>query len=197
MAEDNRLLGQFNLEGIPPAPRGIPQVEVTFDIDQNGILNVRAKDVGSGKEASVRIEDSAGLTEKEISRMQKDAEQHSSEDKQRRELAEMRNTIEHHCFQLEKLIRDNSSHLTNADREPLERAMHKARDAAKGNDTSAVKSALQELEQASEAVSKALYERSQASASSGQNSETGPEPSSSYETAHDDDIVDAEFEVKT
>ena len=113
MAADNRLLGQFNLEGLPPAPRGVPQIEVTFDIDQNGILNVRAKDKATNKEASVRIEDSSGLQEGEIRQMQRDAELHAEEDKRKRELADLRNQADHQCFQLEKLMKEHSDKLTS------------------------------------------------------------------------------------
>src|SRR5205823_1717233 len=103
MARDNRLLGQFNLEGLPPAPRGMPQIEVKFDIDANGILNVAAKDLGTGKEQTVRIEQSSGLNEGEIDRMRKDAEEHAAEDLRKRNLAELRNKADSMCFQLEKL----------------------------------------------------------------------------------------------
>src|SRR5205085_7839033 len=103
MAADNRLLGQFNLEGIPPSPRGVPQIEVKFDIDANGILNVSAKDLGTGKEQSVRIEQSSGLTETEIEKMRKDAELHAEEDKKKRQLAELHNQAESMIYQVEKL----------------------------------------------------------------------------------------------
>ena len=111
MARDNRLLGQFNLEGIPPAPRGTPQVEVKFDIDANGILNVTAKDLGSNKEQTVRIEKSSGLNEAEIERMRKDAEEHAEDDKRKARLAEVRNRAEALCFQTEKLIKENDAKL--------------------------------------------------------------------------------------
>ena len=107
MAADNRLLGQFNLEGIPPAPRGVPQIEVKFDIDANGILNVSAKDLGTGKKQTVRIEQSSGLSEDEIEKMRKDAEAHADEDKKKRALVEARNEGESMCFQLEKLIKEH------------------------------------------------------------------------------------------
>ena len=118
MAKDNRLLGQFNLEGIPPAPRGTPQVEVKFDIDANGILSVNAKDLGSNKEQSVTIEQSSGLNEEEIEKMRKDAELHAEEDKQKQRLAEVRNRSEALCFQTEKLIKENDEKLSDADKAP-------------------------------------------------------------------------------
>ena len=120
MAADNRLLSQFNLEGLPPAPRGVPQIEVTFDIDQNGILNVRAKDKTTGKEASVRIEDSAGLSDTDIGRMKKDAELHAEDDKRKRELADARNQADQQCFQLEKMMNEQGDKLNEADKETFE-----------------------------------------------------------------------------
>jgi molecular chaperone DnaK len=193
MANDNRLLGQFNLEGIPPAPRGVPQIEVKFDIDQNGILNVAAKDLGTGKEQTVRIEQSSGLSEEEIERMKRDAELHASEDKSKRELAESRNKAEQMCFQVEKLIKENSDKLKESDKAPLQKAIEKAREAAKGDDLHAIKSAVDELEQASHALSKILYESAQgAGARAG-----GPaEPHGNGTTTTDSDTIDAEFEVK-
>ena len=118
MAKDNRLLGQFNLEGIPPAPRGTPQVEVKFDIDANGILSVNAKDLGSNKEQSVTIEQSSGLNEEEIEKMRKDAELHAEEDKQKQRLAEVRNRSEALCFQTEKLIKDCLLYTSPSPRDP-------------------------------------------------------------------------------
>ena len=121
MAADNRLLGQFNLEGIPPAPRGVPQIEVKFDIDANGILNVSAKDLGTGKEQTVRIEQSSGLSEDEIERMQRDAESHAEEDKRKRQLAELRNQADSMCWQLEKLLKEHDAKLGAADKEAVQR----------------------------------------------------------------------------
>ncbi len=195
MAADNRLLGEFNLEGIPPAPRGVPQIQVTFDIDQNGILNVSAKDLGTGKEASVRIEQSSGLSEAEIERMQKDAEAHAEEDKRKRELAEARNRADHLCYEIEKLMREHADKLTDADREPLQKAVDRTREVAKGEDTAAIKSAISDLEQVSHAFSKTLYEKAGAAGAAGAepggNGATGSEGSGGP-----DDAIDAEFEVK-
>jgi molecular chaperone DnaK len=186
MARDNRLLGQFNLEGIPPAPRGTPQIEVKFDIDANGILNVSAKDLGSNKEQTVRIEQSSGLSESEIERMRRDAESHAEEDKQRFRLAEARNKAEALCFQTEKLVKENDAKLSASDKAPLEAAVAKAREMAKGEDVDAINSAHGALEQAVHALSKVLYEstaqRGGAEAPAGQSAA--------------DDTIDAEFEVK-
>jgi len=194
MAADNRLLGQFNLEGIPPAPRGVPQVEVKFDLDQNGILNVSAKDLGTSKEQSVRIEQSSGLSSDEIDRMRNDAELYAGEDKMKRELIEQRNQAEQMCFQLEKMIKDNADKISENDRKPLESAIEKMREVAKGDDAQAIKSAISELEQASHAFSKTLYE----SAPSGAETATSPNgPAAADESSGtDDDAIDAEFEVK-
>ena len=195
MAADNRLLGQFNLEDIPPAPRGVPQIEVRFDIDANGILNVSAKDLGTSKEQKVRIEQSSGLSEDEINKMQKEAKEHAEEDKKKRELAELRNQSDSMCFQLDKLIEEHAEKLSDADKEAVKKAMEKTREAAKGDDIQAIKSALSELEQASHALSKSLYETTGAGAADPEAAAaagaSAPEPG-----APDDDTIDAEFEVK-
>jgi molecular chaperone DnaK len=194
MAADNRLLGQFNLEGIPPAPRGMPQIEVAFDIDANGILNVSAKDLGTGKQQTVRIEQSAGLTDEEIERMQKDAEAHAEEDKRKKDLVDARNEAEAMCFQLEKLLKENADKLRESDKSAVTKSIEKVREAAKGDDTARIRSAIQELEQASHALSKTLYE-------------AGPKPGAGAEAGAGagaktdgksgaDDAIDAEFEVK-
>ncbi|MBI2823971.1 MAG: molecular chaperone DnaK [Planctomycetia bacterium] len=192
MANDNRLLSQFNLEGIPPAPRGVPQVEVKFDIDANGILNVSAKDLGTGKEQTVRIEKSSGLSKEEIQQMQKDAESHAAEDKKKRELAEARNQAESMCFQVEKLIKEHEGKLSEADKKPLEGAITKTRDVAKGHNTDAIRSAINELEQAFQAVGKVLQEPAAgARATAGApGADGGAKPSG------EDEAIDAEFEVK-
>jgi molecular chaperone DnaK len=194
MAEDNRLLGQFNLEGIPPAPRGVPQIEVKFDIDANGILNVSAKELGTGKEQSVKIEQSSGLTESEIDKMRKDAELHADEDKKKRALAEARNQADSMAYSVEKLIKEHGDKLKDADKQPLESAIAKVREAAKGENVDAIKAATGELEQASHALSKVLYESQQAGAGAGASgagaaADGGNKPG-------DDEVVDAEFEVK-
>ncbi len=201
MAAGNRLLGEFNLEGIPPAPRGVPQIEVKFDIDANGILNVAAKDMGTGKEQTVRIEQSSGLSEEEIETMQKDAEAHAEEDKQKRELAEARNQADAMCFQLEKLLKEHDEKLSDADKSAVNQAIEKTREKAKGEDAEAIKSALSELEQASHALSKTLYESAaQPGEAPGAEADPAPEADTAEpagdDDATDDDAIDAEFEVK-
>lgn len=194
MAEDNRLLGQFNLDGIPVAPRGIPQIEVKFDIDRNGILNVSAKDVNSGKEQTVTIEQSSGLDEDKIDQMRKDAESHAEEDRKKRELVETRNKAEAMCFELEKMIKDNEDKLADADKEPLVAAIAKTREVAVGDDVEATKAAITELEQASHALSKTLYEASAQSATP--DAEGQPETAPDDAGSASDDVIDADFEVK-
>jgi molecular chaperone DnaK len=191
MARDNRLLGQFNLEGIPPAPRGTPQVEVKFDIDANGILKVSAKDLGSNKEQTVSIEQSSGLNESEIERMRKDAESHAEEDKRKYRVAEARNKAEALCFQTEKLIKENEEKLSASDKAPLEAAVTKARETAKGEDVDAINSAHGALEQAVHALSKVLYE-----STAGGRGDAQPEQASGGDKGPDD-TIDAEFEVKS
>lgn len=185
MAQQNRVLGQFNLEGIPPAPRGVPQIEVKFDIDQNGILNVSAKDLGTGKQASVKIEQSSGLSKDEIERMRRDAEEHADDDRKAFELAEAKNRGENLIYQLEKTIKEQAEKLTDSDKAPLDAAIKKVRDAISSGQTEEIKSATSELEQASAAFSKTLYEKAGAASAGGETS-----------TGAEDDAIDAEFEVK-
>jgi len=197
MAADNRLLGQFNLEGIPPAPRGVPQIEVSFDIDANGILNVSAKDLGTGKAQKIEIKQSAGLSEQEIERMRKDADSHAEEDKRKRQLADLRNQADTMCWQLEKLMKEHEAKLSGADRQAMTSAIEKVREAAKGDNAESIKSALSQLEAASHAFSKSLYERATAGAQAG----AGPAPegagaAKSGPSGGEDDTIDAEFEVK-
>jgi molecular chaperone DnaK len=186
MAADNRVLGEFNLEGIAPQPRGVPQIAVKFDLDQNGILNVSAKDKGTGKEASVRIEQSSGLSETEIERMRKDAESHAEEDKKKVELATLRNEAERQAYDLEKQINEQGDKLSDADKAPLEAAIQRTREAAKTDDRDSIKSAIAGLEQTAKAFLASINARA------GAGPQAGPGP----EASADDDAVDAEFEVK-
>ncbi|HEX4130201.1 MAG TPA: molecular chaperone DnaK [Pirellulales bacterium] len=194
MAGDNRLLGQFNLEGIGAAPRGVPQIEVKFDIDANGILNVAAKDLGTGKEQTVRIEQSSGLDQSEIERMRKDAESHAAEDKKKRELAEARNQAEGMCFQIEKLMKENADKLSDNDKQPLEAAIAKAREVAKGDNVQSIRSAISDLEQASNALQKTMYASANRAAGSPPPGDTAA--AGAGKMGGDDDAIDAEFEVK-
>ena len=190
MASSNRLLGKFDLTGIPPAPRGVPQIEVKFDIDQNGILNVSAKDLGTGTEANVEIKESSGLSDDEIKQMQADAEAHADEDRRRYDLAVARNSAEHMILEMEKTMEEHAEKLSENDKAPMEAAIAKVREAATGEDPETINSAVKELEQAAHAFSKAMYESSGATDAPQQ--EGGEQPAA----AANDDAIDAEFEVK-
>lgn len=202
MATDNRLLGEFDLSGIPPAPRGVPKIEVKFDLDANGILNVSAKDLGTGKEATVKIQQSSGLNKDEIEKMRRDAESHADEDKQKFELATLRNQADNMTYQLEKMMKEHADKLTEADRAPLEKAIETTREKAKGTDTAAMKSAIEQLEAASHAFSKVLYEKGAAGQAGGTSDDidTGPAAGAGSHTTQkkegDDDVIEGEFEVK-
>lgn len=190
MAQDNRKIGQFHLDGIPPAPRGVPQIEVTFDLDANGILHVSAKDLGTGKENKVRIEQSSGLSQSEIDKMKRDAESHADEDKKKREFADAKVEAENRAFQVEKLLKEHGDKIGAADKAAIERAVEKVKDATKGTDLSAVKTASDELTQAAQAMSQHLYSQ--------QAQPPGPPGAtpSGEEKKGGDDVIDAEYEVK-
>jgi molecular chaperone DnaK len=191
MAADNRLLGQFNLEGIPMAPRGMPQIEVTFDIDVNGILNVSAKDRATNKEQKVRIEQSSGLSKDQIENMRKEADSHAEEDRRKRELAEAKNRAEHLVYQTEKLMKEHAEKLDAGSKSAIEAAMEKVKEAEKGSDVAAIKSAVENLEQAMHALSKHMYEAAQQASAAG----AAPSGDGSAKPA-DENVIDAEFEKK-
>ncbi|MFE9321401.1 molecular chaperone DnaK [Nocardia sp. NPDC052278] len=184
IASHNKLLGSFELTGIPPAPRGVPQIEVTFDIDANGIVHVTAKDKGTGKENTIKIQDGSGLSKEEIDRMVKDAEAHAAEDKARREEAETRNQAESLVHQTEKFIKENEDKVPADVKTKVEAAIAEANDALKGTDIAAVKSAVEKLATESQALGQAIYE-----ASAADQAASGNGASSS---ASDDQVVDAE-----
>ena len=178
MAAANKLLGSFELTGIAPAPRGVPQIEVTFDIDANGIVHVTAKDKGTGKENTIKIQDGSGLSQDEIDRMIKDAEVHAEEDKKRREEQEVRNSAESMVYQTRKAVEDNADKLSDDVKNKVEEAAKGVEEALKGEDIEAIKSAVEELSKGSMEMGKELYET--------QAAEAGAEGDS------DDDVVDAE-----
>jgi molecular chaperone DnaK len=180
LAADNKMLGQFDLTGIPPAPRGMPQIEVTFDIDANGIVNVSAKDKGTGKEQNIQIQASGGLSEADIERMVKDAETHATEDKKRRETIESRNAGDALVHETEKTLAEHGSKLAEADHRTVENALSELREALKGNDGDAISTKINALQQAGMKLAEAIHSQSQ-------QSETAPQPS------HNDDVVDADF----
>jgi molecular chaperone DnaK len=188
----NRLLGQFNLEGIPPAPRGVPQIEVAFDIDANGILNVSAKDLGTGKEQKIRIESSSGLSKDEIDRMQREAQAHAEEDRKKRELIDARNEADQRIWMVEKTLKEHGDKIKDADKAPIQSAIEKVKQAASGTDVAAIKRAVYELMQASGAMAQHLYAQAGAGAAA---SADGATPHSAGGKSKDD-VIDAEFEVK-
>ena len=194
MVNDNRLLSQFNLEGMPPAPRGMPQIEVSFDIDVNGILNVSAKDRATGKEQSVLIEESSGLKDDEIDRLKQDAESHAAEDQRKRKLAEAHNKASRMVYETEKLLKEHADKLDDVSKSAIESSIEKVNEAAKGEDLDAIETAISELEQATHALSKHMYEAAQQSATPG----TGdPSQGSSSDGGTDgEEVIDAEFEKK-
>ena len=185
MAADNKLLGQFDLMGIPPAPRGMPQIEVTFDIDANGIVHVTAKDKATGKEQQIKIQASGGLSDADIEKMVKDAEAHAAEDKQRKELAEARNHADAMVHQTEKHLAEYGDKVSAADKQAVEQALEALKDALKGEDASDIQQKTQALMQASMKLGEAMYK---AQAEAGEGAAPGGE------TPAGDDVVDAEFE---
>jgi molecular chaperone DnaK len=185
MAADNKLLGQFDLVGIPPAPRGVPQIEVTFDIDANGIVNVSAKDKGTGKEHQIRIQASGGLSDADIEKMVKDAESHASEDKKRRELVEARNQAEALSHSAEKSLKDYGDKVSAEDRKAIEDALAALKTAAEGDDAEAIKAKSEALAEASMKLGQAMYEASQAEAA---------QADARADSGSGDDVVDADFE---
>ncbi len=195
MAANNKLLGQFDLIGIPPAPRGLPQIEVTFDIDANGIVHVHAKDLGTAKEQSIRITASSGLTEQEIKQMVKDAELHAAEDHKRRETADARNQLDSAVYQTEKSLKEHGGELDAATKSNIEQALEKAKKTLEGQDAAEMKTAAEELTQASHKLAEAIYAKASQRASSGQGPTAG-HPGGDGEAKHPpkDDAVDADFE---
>ena len=200
MARDNRLLGQFNLDGIPPAPRGVPQIEVNFDIDVNGILKVSARDIASGKEQSVRIEKSSGLSETDIDRMKKDAESHAEEDLRKRKLAEARNHAARLVYETEKVMKEHADKLDAASNSAIESSIERVNKATAGDDAGAIESAVKDLEQAAHALSKHMYE---AAAKAGGGERRGGTAAgrqrphrrrASFGPSTGDNVIDAEFE---
>ena len=184
MAAHNKLLGSFELGGIAPAPRGVPQIEVTFDIDANGIVSVSAKDKGTGKENTIRIQDGSGLSQEEIDRMVKDAEQHAEEDKKRREEQEVRNSAETMAYQTRKFVDENKEKISEEQQTKVEDAAKAVDEALKGDDIEAIKDAVEKLSAESQEVGKSLYEAEAAAA--------GAEGAEGAAANEDPNVVDAE-----
>jgi molecular chaperone DnaK len=190
MARDNRTLGKFQLVGIPSAPRGVPQVEVTFDIDANGILNVSAKDLATGKTQAITITASSGLAKEEVERMVKDAQAHAEDDKHRRESIDVRNQLDGMAYNLEKLLKDNRSQIGEPEAGKIEEAVAEARKAAEGEDVGAMRAALERLTGLSHKVAETLYKKTP-----GGPGGEGPSPAAGHDKPQGD-VVDAEYTVK-
>jgi molecular chaperone DnaK len=195
MAADNKLLGQFDLIGIPTAPRGVPQVEVTFDIDANGIVHVGAKDLGTGKEQSIKITASSGLSEDEIKQMVKDAEAHAAEDKKRKETVEARNHLDSLVYSTEKSLKEYDGDLDVSVKETIEDALKKAKQALEGQDAQAMRTAAEQLSQSSHKLAEAMYAKASQQQSAQQQASTQADgQAGGGEKKKRDDVVDADFE---
>ena len=184
MARDNRTLGRFQLVGLPPAPRGVPQIEVSFDIDANGIVNVAAKDMATGKEQKITISGSSGLSKEEVDRMVKEAESHAADDQARREVIDARNQADSLAYQVEKTVNENRDRIAVGELSKVEAAIAGARAAAQGEDLAAIRKALDELQRASHAMAEELYKGSKGSSGSS---------GSSGSDVKEGEVVDAEY----
>ena len=192
MASDNRTLGRFHLVGIPPAPRGVPQIEVTFDIDANGITHVSAKDLGTGKEQKITISGSGGISEDEIDRMVKDAQSHSDEDKKRREGAEVRNQLDSLVYSTEKLVAENGDKVDAAVKAEIESAVEEGKAALEGDEPDTMKAAVEKITQVSHKLAEQMYQATAASEGA-----PGGEPTAdaggAADSSSDEEVIDAEY----
>jgi molecular chaperone DnaK len=206
-ARDNRTLGRFDLAGIPPAPRGMPQIEVAFNIDANGILNVSAKDLGTGKEQSIEIKSSSGLDEAEIEKMRRDAEAHADEDRKQRELVDKKNQADATAYQMEKTLKEHGDKVSDGDKKAIEAAIKEVREAAQGDDVAKIDAAVEKLNQAGHAIAKVLYEQQAAAGGGAGQAGGGPQPGphprpeaasggAPKGDGGDDEVIDADFKVK-
>ena len=191
MAADNKTLGRFHLDGIPPAPRGTPQVEVTFDIDANGILNVSAKDKATGKEQSIRIEASSGLTDAEIDKMKRDAEEHSKEDKAKREEIDLRNSADQLVYQTEKQLEELGDKVDDASKNEILDLVEKVKNNKDNSDIDKLKNSIDNLNKKWAEISQKIYAQNPNASETQQNSNDDSKPNTSSE----DNIEDADFEV--
>jgi molecular chaperone DnaK len=189
MAADNKVLGQFDLVGIPPAPRGVPQIEVTFDIDANGIVNVHAKDKGTGKEQQIKIQASGGLSDSDIDKMVKEAEQFAEEDKTRKAAAEAKNQGESLVHSTEKQLAEHGDKVSEEVKTEIETALAEAKTALEGGDTEAINTKTQALAQAAMKLGQAMYEQQQAAGAT----DAGTDEATAEASQADEDVVDAEF----
>lgn len=208
MAQDNRTLGRFQLVGIPPAPRGVPQIEVSFDIDANGILNVSAKDLGTGKEQGIQIKSDSGLSEDEVEKMKHEAEEHAEEDKQKGELIETRNQADQLVYTTEKTLNEHGDKLNEEEKQQVEQALNELKEVQDSDDKEAIEQKMEELQQASHRLAELIYEQSKAqqqqAGAEGQAAGAGAagaagtaeEAEATEESEQDEDVVDADYEVK-
>ena len=197
MADDNRKIGNFDLAGIPPAPRGVPQIEITYKLNADGILNVSAKDKGTGKQSDIKITASTGLSDKEIEKMVKDAEQFGEKDKQRKELAEARNQADQVAYATEKAMKDYGDKLSGPDKEKIEKAVADLRKAKDGDDAAAIKRALEEVNKATHEFSKQLYEEAAKKGQAAPGADAPPPPAGKKAGGPDEEkIIDADFKTK-
>ncbi len=194
MANDNKLLGQFDLVGIPSAPRGMPQIEVTFDIDANGIVHVSAKDLATQKEQSIKITASSGLSKDEVEKLVRDAQTHTEEDKKRRKAAEAKNQADNLLYQTEKNLKEHGDKISADDRTKIEEAVTALKKAMEGTDPDAIESATQALTTASHKLAEEMYKKASASAATGAGADTGGGAESPNGAKTDEKVVDAEFE---
>ena len=201
-ARDNRTLGRFQLSDIPPSPRGIPQIEVAFDIDANGILNVSARDLGTGKQQSIQIKSSSGLSDEEVKKMQRDAESHSAEDKKRREVVDLKNQADQLIYSTEKTLKEHGDKVSADTRGRIESAVNNLKETIKGEDGSAIKKAMENLSDTAQELGKILYEEAAKKQAAGGQASSGPRPSEQkggegeVHRKGGDDVIDAEFEAK-
>jgi molecular chaperone DnaK len=200
MAGQNRTLGRFDLEGLPPAPRGVPQIEVTFDIDANGIVHVSAKDLGTGKEQKIRIEASSGLNDADIDRMVREAEAHAEEDKRERERAETRNEADNLIYATEKSLKDYGEKVNGEEKAKIEAAIVDLRSAVQANDPEAMKEKIETLKQASYKLAEEIYktasENAQGASGAEGSQEAGPGPSAQAgDQANNNGAEDADYRV--
>ena len=195
MAVDNKSLGRFHLDGIPPAPRGIPQIEVTFDIDANGILNVSASDKATGKEQSIRIEASSGLSEDEIEKMKVDAEKHAKDDEAKKESVDIHNTADQLIYQIENQMKEAGDKITDEDKKPIEDAVEQLKQANGGSDIDAIKTAIENLNKAWEPVAQKMYQAEQSQTAQEEPESTGTSSAKDSKTTKEGEVEDADFEV--
>jgi molecular chaperone DnaK len=197
-AHDNRTLGRFQLSDIPPSPRGIPQIEVAFDIDANGILNVSAKDLGTGKQQSIVIKSSSGLSDQEVKTMTKEAELHAEDDKKKREVVDLKNQADQLIYATEKTLKEHGDKVSGGTRGNIESAVNNLKEAIKADSAEAIRKAIDNLNTATQELGKALYEeaakKQAGSAPRGRAKE--PPPEGEVKRKSGEDVIDAEFEAK-